>query len=128
MTTESALPDATRLAVDRTRLAHERTQMAWIRTATSLISFGFTLHKFFQYVRESQHVADHGLIGARGFALLMLGIGNAILIVAAAEHRRNLQALRKEYGRDIVPNSMATIVSVLVGVLGIAGLISVLFR
>jgi uncharacterized membrane protein YidH (DUF202 family) len=38
-----------RLAVDRTRLAYERTMMAWVRTATSMISFGFTIHKFFQF-------------------------------------------------------------------------------
>ena len=39
----------TRLAVERTRLAYERTLMAWVRTATSLISFGFTVYKFFQF-------------------------------------------------------------------------------
>ena len=43
-------PDvATRLAADRTWLADERTLMAWIRTATSLISFGFTIYKFFEF-------------------------------------------------------------------------------
>jgi len=41
------------LALERTRLAHDRTMMAWIRTATSLISFGFTIHKFFEYVHQS---------------------------------------------------------------------------
>ena len=39
---------ATKLAFDRTRAAYERTMMAWIRTATSLITFGFTIYKFFQ--------------------------------------------------------------------------------
>ena len=48
-----AITDATRLAVERTRLAHERTLMAWVRTATSLISFGFTLFKFFQYLHQA---------------------------------------------------------------------------
>jgi len=48
------LPDATELALDRTNLAHERTLMAWVRTAVSLISFGFTIYKFFQYMREQQ--------------------------------------------------------------------------
>ena len=28
-------------------LAYERTMLAWIRTAVSLITFGFTLYKFF---------------------------------------------------------------------------------
>jgi Domain of unknown function (DUF202) len=39
----------TRLAVERTRLAYERTLMAWVRTATALISFGFTIYKFFEF-------------------------------------------------------------------------------
>ena len=28
--------------------------MAWVRTATSLISFGFTIFKFFQFLREDR--------------------------------------------------------------------------
>ncbi len=43
-----AVDTGTRLAIDRTRLAYERTMMAWVRTATSLISFGFTIYKFFE--------------------------------------------------------------------------------
>ncbi len=50
----SQLPDSTALAVERTRLAHERTLMAWVRTSVSLISFGFTIYKFFEYLRESE--------------------------------------------------------------------------
>ena len=45
----AALDTGTRLALDRTHLAHERTLMAWVRTATSLISFGFTIYKFFSF-------------------------------------------------------------------------------
>ena len=60
----AALPDATRLAVERTRLAYERTLMAWTRTATSLISFGFTIYKFFQYLREDRPVADASALGS----------------------------------------------------------------
>ncbi len=44
------IPGSTELALDRTYLAHDRTLMAWVRTATSLISFGFTIYKFFQYM------------------------------------------------------------------------------
>ena len=50
--------DRTALALDRTRLAHERTLMAWARTATSLISFGFTIYKFFQGLeRHGERIA-----------------------------------------------------------------------
>ena len=48
--------DRTSLALDRTRLAHERTLMAWVRTAVSLISFGFTIYKFFQGLHEAERV------------------------------------------------------------------------
>ena len=41
------------LAMDRTLLARERPLMAWIRTAFSMISFGFAIFKFFQYLGES---------------------------------------------------------------------------
>ena len=60
MTTPSApgLDVGTRLAVDRTALAHERTLMAWIRTAASLISFGFTIYKFFDFELKGQTTAS----------------------------------------------------------------------
>lgn len=130
MTTPSAtsLPDATKLAVERTRLAHDRTLMAWIRTATSLISFGFTLYKFFQYLRESpQFAGDGGGIGPRGFALVMILVGLAALAVATVEHRRSMQALRTQYG-IVVPYSLATVLAGLIAMLGIFGLLAVAFR
>jgi putative membrane protein len=120
------LPDATRLAVDRTRLAYERTLMAWTRTATSLISFGFTIYKFFAYLREEQKAPDTSVLGPRGFALLMIGIGLTALMFATFEHRRNTQALRAEYGA--MPHSLAAAVAGFIAVLGLAGLLSVLFH
>ncbi len=127
-TSATSLPDATKLAVDRTRLAHERTLMAWVRTATSLISFGFTIYKFFQYLRENQQgAAATGVIGPRGFALIMIAIGLTSLTLATIEHRRGMQALRTEYG-VLVPYSLATIIASLIAVLGVLGLLVVLFR
>ncbi len=58
---DSVPPDATRLAVDRTRLAFERTMMAWVRTATSLITFGFTVYKFFQLEEGAGEIPRHTL-------------------------------------------------------------------
>jgi uncharacterized membrane protein YidH (DUF202 family) len=46
-----------RLALERTRVAYDRTMMAWIRTATSLITFGFGIYKFFQLELK---IADGG--------------------------------------------------------------------
>ena len=121
-------PDTgTRLAIDRTRLAHERTLMAWVRTAASLISFGFTIYKFFQYLRDNQPV-DTGVMGPRGFALLMIGIALGSLVLATVEHRRSIAALRAEFGAAVVPYSLATVIGALVSALGVLGLVIVLLR
>ena len=50
------LDTSTRLAIERTRLANERTLMAWIRTCTSLIAFGFTIFKVFQYLDTKEEL------------------------------------------------------------------------
>lgn len=122
------LPDATRLAVERTALAHERTLMAWVRTATSLISFGFSIYKFFQYLREAgQAPARISAIGPREFALIMIGIGVAALILATSAHHSRVRALRNEYG-GLVPRSMATVFAVMVGVFGVLLFLAAFFR
>jgi inner membrane protein YidH len=68
--TPAAADSSTALALERTRLAHERTLMAWVRTATSLISFGFTIYKAFEYLRQRQPDVAHGVLGPRNFALV----------------------------------------------------------
>jgi putative membrane protein len=118
---------STKLAVERTRLAHERTLMAWVRTATSLISFGFTVYKFFQYLRESQGAPTTGAIGPREFGGLMIGIGITSLILATIGHRRSMRALRADYGA-LIPYSLSTVVAGLIGALGVVLLVAVLFR
>src|SRR5262245_50006392 len=89
--------DATQLAIERTRLAHERTLMAWVRTATSLISFGFTIYKFFQFVREeskTQH-PEH-FLGPHNFALIMILAGLVALALATVQHWQSMKTLRAQ--------------------------------
>ena len=126
-TAAPALSDSTKLAVDRTRLAHERTLMAWVRTATSLISFGFTIYKFFQYLREqgAGQPAEHRL-GARQFAGIMICVGLVSLLFATLQHRRSLKALRERYVE--VAYSEATVLAGLISALGILALLAVIFR
>jgi putative membrane protein len=53
--TSATQPDPrVQLAFERTFLAYERIRIAWVRTALALISFGFVIAKFFQYLREKQ--------------------------------------------------------------------------
>src|SRR4029077_3667504 len=42
----------TDLALQRTMIAAERTLMAWIGPSLSMIGFGFSIYKFFQYLPE----------------------------------------------------------------------------
>lgn len=120
------LPLNNRLAIDRTRLAYERTLMAWVRTATSLISFGFTIYKFFEYLRDSQARIHESILGPRRFALLMITIGLVALILASLEHRKNMNALSHEAGPQ--PRSLAAFVAVLIAALGLLGLVGVVMR
>lgn len=126
MTTQP-VDTGTRLAVTRTRLAHERTLMAWVRTAASLISFGFTIYKFFQYVGDDKPPADTGIMGPRGFAILLILIGIMSLVLGTIEHRHSMKVLRDEFG-GVVPRSLATAIGSLVSVLGLLGLIIVVLR
>jgi putative membrane protein len=117
--------ESTRLAVERTRLAYERTLMAWVRTAISLITFGFSIYKFFQIEREVFHQPSH-LIGATEFAALMVGIGLLSLLMATVDHRRNLNALKTQY--PDIPRSLAQVFAALISVLGVLALAAIVLR
>jgi putative membrane protein len=122
--------ERTSLALDRTRLAHERTLMAWVRTATSLISFGFTIYKFFQGLRDTERIeATHHLFGPRGFALVMIGLGVGALILATIQHRGEMKALAEQYSQyGPLPRSTSMVVASVVSTLGILALILVILR
>jgi len=121
---------STKLAFERTRVAYERTLLAWVRTATSLITFGFSVYKFFQIVREEGGRNNH-LIGSRQFGLLLVSIGLASLALATVEYRRNIRMLGAQYlgaqyeGR---PRSLAAVVAGLISILGIVALSLMIFR
>ena len=116
----------TELAVDRTRLAHDRTLLAWIRTATSLISFGFTIYKFFQYLKDKGELRTDRLFGPREFAMFLIATGLVSLLIETVQNRRDMKVMRERYTR--VPYSLATLIAALVAVLGILSFLAVLFR
>ena len=120
--------ESTRLAIERTRLAYERTLMAWIRTSTSLISFGFSIYKFFQFLhQDGPRTQPAQVLSTRHFALLMLVAGVVTLVIATLQHRQSIRALRAQYGRSVVPYSLAGLLAAFVGLLGLLGLASVIF-
>jgi putative membrane protein len=119
------LDTATELAFDRTPAAHERTMMAWIRTATSLITFGFTIYKFFQ-IEAPSHEQQNRLIGPRGFAFILVSIGLFSLFLATLEHRQNVRTLGARYAGK--KRSLAVLVGALISILGILALVAIIFR
>jgi inner membrane protein YidH len=120
-----AIDLSTRLALDRTRAAHERTMLAWVRTATSLITFGFTIYKFFQ-IELARGVDANRLVGPRGFAIMTISVGLISLILATLQHEQNMRALKAQYSD--APRSMAKWLGALISVLGIFALIAVVLR
>jgi putative membrane protein len=118
---------STKLAVDRTRLAFERTMMAWVRTAISLISFGFTIHKFFQFMAMTGGERPKHLLGPREFGLLMIVIGLLALLMASLQQRRDLKALKMQFP-DITIYSPARLLAALVAILGFLAFLAVRFR
>jgi putative membrane protein len=127
LTPRSAPPldDSTRLAFERTRAAYERTMMSWIRTATSLITFGFSIYKFFQ-IEAPNRERQNRLIGPRDFALILVSIGLLSLILATIEHRQNLRALGALYAGK--QRSLAVLVAALISILGILALVAMILR
>lgn len=121
-----ALDRSTQLAYARTRAAYERTMMAWIRTATSLITFGFAVYKFFQIERPAEDVRRH-LIGPRQFGMMLVSIGLFSLVLATLENHQNLRSLSAEY-RQPPRRSLAAVVAALISALGVIALFLIVFR
>ncbi len=115
---------STRLAIERTRVAFDRTMMSWIRTATSLITFGFTIYKYFQLQRVA--APSERLIGPREFSLILISLGLFSLVVAVWQNRQGVLRLRALYPET--PRSLAGALASLIAVLGLLALISVILR
>lgn len=124
-TNKRAVDTSTRLSFERTRLSYDRTMMAWIRTATSLITFGFGIYKFFQLEMKGG-ANPNRLIGPREFSLLMVGAGLVSLLLGTMEHWQNLRSMKAEHPE--MPRSRTSVVAVFVLALGILALIAVVFR
>jgi putative membrane protein len=115
----------TDLAFERTMLAYERTLMAWVRTATSMISFGFTIYKFFQETGNTDEGRQR-LMSPRIVGMVMISFGLLSLLLAQIQHQRAVKKLKQNYPSG--PNSISSILSILVLVFGFAMFLAALFR
>jgi putative membrane protein len=83
---------------ERTQLDYERTLLAWIRTATSMISFGFTLYKFFAELNQTQKPVQH-ILTPRVAGMVMIGFGVMALLLAEMNYVVAIRRLKEYYSR-----------------------------
>jgi putative membrane protein len=119
--------ERTDLAFERTIIASERTLMAWIRTALSMIGFGFTIYKFFQY--QAEEIAAGNIRrpqAPRNLGLTLIALGTLALSAAAWQHRVFLNKLGAHQSRYVW--SVSFVVAMALILIGIVTFYGVLLR
>ena len=118
--------ERTDLALERTSMAHDRTLMAWTRTSLSMISFGFTVFKFMQYMhQEGKQIVIKTEQGAENFGMSLITVGIISLIIACIQYwhlDKKLNPDRKWYLNLVFINAA------FIGLLGGLALINTLFK
>jgi putative membrane protein len=114
----------TQLSFQRTALSYERTLMSWIRTSTSMITFGFTIYKFFEEVQKTGHPAR--FFTPRMVGMCMIAFGFLGLLLAQIQHHKAYKLLREDY--PAIQKSLSSVLSSLILVFGLLLFFAVLFR
>ena len=115
----------TDLSFERTAMSYERTLMAWIRTATSMISFGFTIYKFFEEM-ASESNSPSKIFTPRVVGMTMILFGFIALLFAHIQHSIAVKKLRNDY--PAIQRSISSILSVLILIFGFTLFMAALFR
>jgi putative membrane protein len=111
------------LGVVRTMMAADRTLMAWIRTALSMLSFGYTIYKILQEVRDATNISIQST-APRNAGVFLTVAGTSALILGIAEYYGNLRMLRRSYlFRRIRPTLIMSVLMAIAGVLLSFGII-----
>jgi putative membrane protein len=117
---------ATELAKERNRAAEERTLMAWIRTALALIGFGFGIDRIVATIYQAVGQTFNPLQLTRILGLSFVALGTFAMLVAALNHRHQLQRIQRN---DLVYRSRQSpslIVAYILTVLGSIAFVGIL--
>jgi putative membrane protein len=119
--------ERTDLALQRTIIAADRTLMAWIRTALSMIGFGFTIYKFFQY--QAEEIAAGNIRrpqAPRNLGLSLIALGTLALAAATWQHRKFLKAIGASEKQHMI--SISVVVAMVVILIGLVTFYGVLLK
>ena len=126
----------TGMSFQRTRMSADRTLMAVIRTSLSLISFGFTIAKAFEKMREMGIVSTDK--SPRNFGVALVGLGIVMLVAGIVYHVQFMLGLRGErekmkarglvHGKSKFPPSMTLITAVTLLLIGLVAIVDLVFH
>ncbi len=127
---ENRKPDAS--DDPRVRYAIERTLLAWVRTGLSLMGLGFVVARFGLFLHEIETVRQDamptvstGLSLWIGVALILLGV--TVNLLVAAEHLRLMRQIQSLPPYSVRSWLLGVGVSLVLGVLGIAMAVYLVF-
>jgi putative membrane protein len=129
----------TGLALERSRMSSDRTLMAVMRTALALIGFGFVIFEYFHFARETLGKAEmFSVTAARNLGFGLVGLGLGVLGLGIVSHEVFLRRLRRQRdalsARGLVPpaldlpGSLATLLAVLLFVIGVIAIVRMIYR
>lgn len=119
---ETELKVSDKLAIGRTVLAQERTLMATVRTSVSLISFGFTIAKFFQDLKSMKILGNETNIPSSRLGLWLVIIGTVYIILSSIQHVLVIKSLHFDGQKKRI--SFTFILAVIIALLGISLIVS----
>jgi len=114
----------TKLALDRTLMAADRSLMAWVRTSLSMISFGFTIYKILDAVRQDAVREAHRFNTPRDVGLFLTGLGTVAMLMGTFEFWLRFKELRAEGMTPVLqPTFIMAIIMSITGLLMFCGIV-----
>jgi uncharacterized membrane protein YidH (DUF202 family) len=91
-----------------------------------MITFGFTIYKFLQFIQERSEVPLPRPHGPRNLALALVGLGTFVLVVAGIQHWKYVRELSAVHAHKTW--DLALIVACLLALLGLLMFGSIFLR